>query len=271
MKTEMYNNQTPSLHENDNVMMELVIASKFVEYIRNKPYRIAKNTKNGLIWEPEDGPVTGWNERLNNYEWGHKNWQETSKVLEEFTVRLDVIESHYEAKGETNSFLDEVKTIYDDVKEWGNPKGRNRKAEDVATCLRSLWNGLPNEVDSTLTKLYAFSRPDHYIIYDSRVATAILSIAEDIYRFRHKNGKRINTIKTFQATYGDLGTYGGSGGTRNRGYRSKWPVAYKKVAAQLDANRLCAAIVKVLNRQEEDRRNDWTMRQVEAVLFMEGY
>ena len=68
-----------------------------------------------------------------------------------------------------------------------------------------------------------------------------------------------------------LGTYGGIGGTKPRGTRGKWPSAYGNVDSQLQANTLCKNIVTCLNEKAEDNKTDWNLREVEAVLFMDGY
>jgi hypothetical protein len=136
-----------------------------------------------------------------------------------------------------------------------------------------LWQAKPSKVDSTLTKLYAFAKPDEYVIYDSRVAAAIISIAEDIYRYSSVGGRREETVnKVFHPCFPCLGIFPGAGGTRPRGTRwVGWPDSDRSIPAQLDANRLCTAIVGRLNDREEDGRSDWNLREVEAVLFMEGY
>lgn len=248
------------------------IAADFVDYLRNKPFRIKVNTKKGGVWSPKDGTVIGWNSRLNEYKWNKKSWQETSSKLEKFEQQIVSLKSKLNL-GESKTLETEASSIYSGILKWGNPKGVKRNGSFVLERLNELWNGELTQVDSTLTKLYALAEPAEYIIYDSRVATAIITIAEDIYRYRSIDGKRIETVNLiFHDAYRNLGKYDGSGGTRPRGFRwSKWPNAYKSVNAQKDANDLCKRIVNVLNSNKEDGRSNWTMREVEAVLFMEGY
>jgi hypothetical protein len=123
-----------------------------------------------------------------------------------------------------------------------------------------------NEVDSTLTKLFALTSPGSYVIYDSRVATAIVSIAEDIYR-----RTKINEFRIVFRYLGHMDS-AASAGTRPRGRRHNgWPDAYRSWGAQIDANELCVGIRNCLNDRNVDGKNDWNLREVEAVLFMEGY
>ena len=118
--------------------------------------------------------------------------------------------------------------------------------------------------------------PDEFVIYDSRVAAAIVSIAEDIYRISYSENRPICKARTiFRHVFPNLGPFktASRGGTRPRGVRdsAEWKCAYKKINAQIEANGLCKAIRDELNNQIEDGKSDWTLREVEAVLFMEGY
>jgi hypothetical protein len=250
------------------------IAKDFVEYIRNKPFRLllnAKGKKTKRIWFPASGPAMGWLQRLNSYEWNSKDWATTSATLNSIITAISAIKSM-----PMPSALHHSKTEYDKIRKWGNPKGKKRPADEVLPLLIKIWKNCITEVDSTLTKLYALADPDNFVMYDSRVATAIISIAEDIYRVRYlkKNNKttRVDTVNEFCKVFNHLGLYRGTGGTRPRGARyPKWPYAYTGVPAQMQANILCKAIRDELNKHNEDGKSDWTLREVEAVLFMEGY
>ena len=257
-------------------LTEFDIAYNFVEYIRNKPYRTLKIRNKKQYWSPSQS-VTGWANRLNYYCWNGATWNETKIILDEFIGKLAHLEGKYNPDLPHQDSIDQSLIIYNEIRKWGNPKGPVRTGKEVLEILVYVWNNEINQVDSTLTKLYALARPNEYVIYDSRVSTAILAIAEDIYRWvtrgvtDSKNTKRIDAIIDFQAVFQNLGLYNGSGGTRPRTFRSQnWPQAYTKVKAQYDANRLCKLIVAELNILKEDSR-EWTIREVEAVLFMEGY
>lgn len=245
------------------------IAANFVDYLRDKPYRQLKTQGSRLVWGP--GAITGWTDRVNAYRWNSSDWESTSRTLNGFIADLKQIESDWRSGV---AIEPSVKCVYDAIKKWGNPKGRSYSGAELVGFLRPLWSsGNIVQVDSTLTKLYAFARPNAYVIYDSRVAAAIMTIAEDIYRPKTVDKRPVNTVHVFRSEYPNLGLYDGIGGTRQRGYRasSNWPQAYRVVAAQYDANDLCVRICAILNAIEEDRRSTWTLREVEAVLFMEGY
>lgn len=246
------------------------IAEDFRNYLANKPYRTFKNTANGPQWGAET--ITGWNSRLQAYRWAGTDWTGTKCKIAEFSERLRKLKVAHTVSGAPA----EAAAIYSDISAWGNPRARERSGSEVLGHLHELWlKGEITEVDSTLTKLYAFACPDRFVIYDSRVAAAILTTAEDLYRYRTVNGSRRSrrsTISVFQNQFKHLGNYmTGGGGTRPRGYREKWPRADGKIHAQYDANRLCCLIKEALNRHRQDDRADWTLREVESVLFMEGY
>jgi hypothetical protein len=251
-----------------------LIAKAFVDYLKEKPYRQLatrlETTETKLIWG--QGPVTGWNNRINAYEWNSADWPTTKLALAAFTRDLQTLESDWQKKVNID---DRAEVIYRRIRKWGNPRGTEYTGRQIVGFLSDLWHGRPiGQVDSTLTKLYALARPDEYVMYDSRVAAAIMTIAEDIYREKTIENRPTNTVVAcFRSHFQNLGLYNGTGGTRQRGYRSGslWPNAYRSVPAQLDANDLCKRIRDQLICDTVDKRSDWTLREVEAVLFMEGY
>lgn len=253
-----------------HVTAKTQIAEDFVKYLKEKPYRQLVTKGTTFKWGP--GPITGWNNRLNHYEWNKALWRTTEPKLAGFTKDLRHLETRWLSGGKVNR---PAQVIYNRIKTWGNPRGSKYTGSQIISFLAPLWSGLSvTRVDSTLTKLYALARPDEYAMYDSRVAAAIMTIAEDIYRQKTKGKKIVNTVvPRFRNHFPSLGLYNGTGGTRQRGYRSGslWPNAYRSVPAQLEANELCVLIRDRLNQNKEDKRSNWTLREVEAVLFMEGY
>jgi hypothetical protein len=246
------------------------IALKFVEYLRGKPYRALTTHRNQLQWG--SGPYTGWQSRLDQYQWKRKKWGDTKRQVDRFVRRLKTLHDHQHTAAPLR--LEKLAgKIYNGIKKWGNEAGAELDGKQVYARLHEVWNHKIRKVDSTLTKMYAFAMPNEFVIYDSRVAAAILSIAEDIYRVKQRKSGSFDSVERFQRHYPNLGLYKETrGGTRPRGYRSsKWPKAYKNVNAQLDANDLCSRIVRVLNSANEGKTKSWELRDVEAVLFMEGY
>src|SRR5262249_40307272 len=105
----------------------------------------------------------------------------------------------------------------------------------------------------------------------SRVAAALTSILDPAMHLISRSPK--------WQPYLRLGTISGRGGSRPRDLSWKWPIGYGTWAAQMAANLLCRKVVDELNRQslswsdcrKFNDRSPWTVREVEAVLFMEGY
>jgi len=253
------------------------IAKDFVVYFRDKPFRLLSYERKGL-WYPSSGPITGWKNRLNHYLYNGAGWKSTSAMLSGIQRNLSAQEKIFLYSSMAYS-LSKTLAIYRRVLTFGIPGVRVKKpilSKDLAH-LHDLWAGrIITKVNSSLTKLFAFSKPDEFVIFDSRVAAAIVSAAEDIYRIRYTGKKPICLARNnFRICFPDIGPFkiGSRGGTRPRGVRALagWPCSYGKVRAQLQANELCKAIRDELNRIREDGKSDWTLREVEAVLFMEGY
>ena len=247
------------------------IFGDFVGYLANKPFRISLGKRG---WYP-DQAVVGWAKRIEFYAWplktiapdAKRRWPATNQTLIALSQR---IRDFREAENmDSQAGCLEAKRIYDAIRKWGNPRGRDRSGAEVVAAIRSIsGQNIPveNEVDSTLTKLFALTSPGSYVIYDSRVATAIVSIAEDIYR-----RTKINAFRNVFRYFGHMDS-AASAGTRPRGRRHNgWPDAYRSWNAQIDANELCVGIRNCLNDRNVDGKNDWNLREVEAVLFMEGY
>lgn len=244
-----------------------LIAQRFVEYLREMPYRLMETALPGHALRWPGRLALGWIQRLNAYEWGGHDWAATEIIIGDFIRDLRALRGT-RSPGDAGS-------IYERIRLWGNPRGIKRSGAETLVFLEPLWrNGTILDVDSTLTKLYAFADPDNYVIYDSRVAAAMLTIAEDIFRIKNIDDAIVDFVKLFHDQFEHLGLYNASAGTRPRGYRwPDWENAYGIVEAQYDANTLCKLIVDVLNepKSPESKEPAWTLREVEAVLFMAGY
>jgi hypothetical protein len=283
-KVSKSDNSSQSKKEHQPKITTQKIAQEFVEYLRNKPFRILGGLSGRARkeWYPKEGAVCGWKERLFCYKWKDSNWRITLKQFTKWQKVLEQIKLHFYNNKEIDckSIID----VFQEIKEWGIEGTSKRKIKKNTKSnilaiknLKSLWSASQiTEVNSSLTKLYAVACPDEFVIYDSRVAAAIVSIAEDIYRISYSKKTSICKAKTiFRHVFPNLGPFktASRGGTRPRGVRdsAEWKCAYKNIDAQIEANELCKAIRDELNKNKEDNKSDWTLREVEAVLFMEGY
>lgn len=249
------------------------IYNSFVDYIENKPFRLFSYVKKGE-WYPTINSVMGWSNRLRAYLWRNKDWAQTKIVLESFSKQLAELVA-------SNKSHDALK-IYTEIKNWGGiTKGDFVTSSDVINALNTVHSYVINgqstsvKINSTWTKVYALAFPESFVIYDTRVAYAIISIAEDIYRPSYSENSNVESnINQFKSTFNEIGIMptAARGGTRPRGVRyQSWPNAYGSWRAQLQANELCKGICDCLNAKKMDGRDNWTLREVESVLFMEGY
>jgi hypothetical protein len=263
-----FGSETSMLSKND-------IYNSFVDYIENKPFRLFSYVEKGK-WYPTDRAVVSWKNRLEAYRWGTQDWMETEKHLKSFTSQLNALITH----NFTNT--QDALEIYASIKKWGGiTKVDSVTPSDVIDNLRKIHEytrsgiSTPSPINSTWTKVYALAFPESFVIYDTRVAYAIVSIAEDIYRPSRSEGSHPeDNIKKFHRVFDAIGTMhtAARGGTRPRGVRYKsWPKAYQSWEAQLQANELCIGICNSLNSKKIGDRVNWSLREVEAVLFMEGY
>ncbi len=217
-----------------------------------------------------DPEAIGWSSRLQAYFWPSfgNNWENTVPLIMQFSERFQAIEN---SRGIENRATDLLR-LFEDICAWGGVKlpetDENLLFDEVFRTLEYIDdNTLPgndSRLNSAWTKLYAIARPNSFVIYDSRVATALISILDSYIG-------DFGAIDRFRIIEG-LGTVPGRGGTRPRANRSNWPVGYRKWESQFAANNLCRLIVDYLNANDtiNDER-EWTLREVEAVLFMEGY
>ncbi len=236
--------------------------------IANTPFQAYFRRSRMLYPNPA---VTGWCARLETYFWpSHRNnWEATRPLIDKFTKRFRVIEEHNrEGKKDTADLI----ALFEDICAWGGVKlpesDQDKLYKEVFSTLdvidQNSCPGKESRINSAWTKLYAVARPESFVIFDSRVATALTSIL-DPYMKDLSNTSYHQQIK-------DLGTVQGRGGSRPRLNKWKWPVGYRSWKSQIAANKLCCDIVKYLNASGAINGNrQWNLREVEAVLFMDGY
>jgi hypothetical protein len=198
-------------------------------------------------------------------------WEQTQEELGSYINRFRSITQSPRAGVEGTS--DDLVSLFEEICVWGGVKlpesDPERLCEEVFRTLETLdRNEVPerghSRLNSAWTKLYAIARPDSFVIFDSRVATALVSIL-DPYMNDLVNGQHFHKVQ-------GLGTVPGRGGSRPRSTTWNWPVGYQSWQAQLCANKLCSDIVAYLNNTPAiNDQHEWTLREVEAVLFMEGY
>lgn len=230
--------------------------ARFACYLEQEPFQIYDRRRRQV--HPAQAAV-GLDARLSSYFWPSPavTFVATEQVLQTFIEQARLLSPNLAGNA------DAVLALFAAICQWGGVRLPTQDAEEVVANLQRAAQRdaeKPAAMNSAWTKLYAMFYPEEFVIYDSRVATALVAIAEAVFEN--------DELATFKAQYPNLGVIDGRGGSRPRATRAAWRNAYLSWAAQLDANRLVAAMVQALNARSG---LTYSTRQVEAVLFMEGY
>jgi hypothetical protein len=246
-----------------------------VNYIAEQPFQAHYRHK------PFGPTIHGWGARREAYFWPTREgtWSATCSRVSGISSQIQKAIEKLDDRADDAAAADELLSAFKSACAWGGVKlpepDSGRLAAEVLRAVHALSEGRepPSgcRLNSAWTKLYAFALPDTCVIFDSRVAAALTSILDPAMHL-------ISRLPEWQP-YKGLGTISGRGGSRPRDTSWKWPVGYGTWASQMAANLLCRKVVDELNRQSITRAdcrkvNDpsrWTLREVEAVLFMEGY
>lgn len=227
-----------------------------VEYLRTRPFQIFDLRRRRH--HPAQS-VTGLAARLDAYFWPRPDigFQINQQELHALIARAAAI------RPDLGNHADEVMRLFADVCEWGGVRQPQTTPQIVIDNLQRAAEqscDRPATVNSAWSKLYAIFYPDDFVIYDSRVATAIISLAE--------SELAPEALAVFRQRYPALGTVPGRGGTRPRPTKNRWRHAYGCWEAQLNANSLARAMLEIVNQPEGAA---CSLRHLEAMLFMEGY
>ncbi|WP_153774945.1 hypothetical protein [Pseudomonas sp. MNR3A] len=232
------------------------IEARLLDHLIQTPFQILDRKRRAL--HPAK-PAFGFKARLDAYFWPNPatNFTATEKILDSFITRARSLSP------DLNRDASAVLQLFTDICKWGGVRVPTQDPQVVIDNLRlaKLRNRTQiAAMNSAWTKLYAVFYPEDFLIYDSRVATAFLALAEaalsdvDITQLRQR--------------YPALGRVAGRGGSRPRATYLAWRNAYRCWAAQLDANALGRAMLAAVDQSGPEQ---YTLRHLEATLFMEGY
>lgn len=228
----------------------------YATYLESQPFQIFDRRRK--CFHPA-APVIGFDARIAAYFWPDP---ETSYSDTEFLLN-GYIERARALLTDLDSQASGVLQLFTEICAWGGVRLPTDDPQVVVSNLKlakAPATDAPAAMNSAWTKLYAFFYPDEFVIYDSRVATALVSIAERVLEN--------DAVDELRKSYPSLGVVAGRGGTRPRENRLRWKNAYRSWGAQLDANCLAKKILAELNRRSGAA---YSLRQLEAALFMEGY
>ena len=241
-----------------------------VDTIAQRPYQYYFKRQRRL--HPAES-VVGWEARLDAYFWPslERTWERNVPLLQRFVETFETLQIGRPGMG-TEVNRSRLLDLFTEICLWGGVKLPEDNCrilyDEVSLALEQLDRGeLPREcrINSAWTKLYAIARPATCVIFDSRVAASLTSILDHYM-------DRLSGSALYEP-YEALGYVNGRGGSRPRSLNYEWRNGYKRWDSQCAANRLCMEVVGRLNERvvKTERDRSWTLREVEAVLFMDGY
>jgi hypothetical protein len=227
-----------------------------------------------------------WDNRLHNYVWKQRSFFQTQDELDDLIWKGSLLSRLILSKQEWTP-QDKIKAVNwaEAIFQWG---GTRQQQPITASKIQStLTNALLNRVvnanapmNSGYTKVASFgtaflegsSEGCPQVINDSRVAASLTTRLDKILAgYEQKNPSAI---------FPGLGTVDAArGGTRPRQLQLDWPNAYRSWHGQFAATQVVLKIRDILNKNDnypkmpntQGKHIDWTIRGVEAVLFMDGY
>lgn len=239
---------------------------KFIPMYRNRQY---------------GAPVTGWRARLNAYFWPHPatGYAETYAVL---APMLDTSRQLADSVGKWTKDQKELAVEFAaEVFLWGGVSQRQPYDwQHVEAVFASAIDGRAQNgarMNSGWTKVAAFAtahlEPERgLVIWDSRVAHSLIRRIDRI--LLNQDHREVTT------PFVHIGRVPGRGGSRTQRnpYELKgWHSGYGKWSSVYAGSALVRAIRDELNNRERESAADnagwqpWTLREVEMVLFMDGY
>ena len=228
---------------------------------------------------PSSGPIIGWAPRLKAYFWPRPEYDYAKSV----SLLAPIVEVAGVIARALRPWDDATQiralAFAHGVFAWGGVPQRNVTAEQVDCVIQTaLGQGddLRAPMNSGWTKVAAIATSHleaegrSQAIWDSRVAWCVV--------------RRLDAILTswgqqqVPACLPHIGRVPGRGGTRwSTQLRLKWPNAYMRWDAHFEASDLIREVRDELNRRglvaplPDGSEGPWTVRQVEMVLFMDGY
>lgn len=219
--------------------------------------------------------VRGWQERLTAY-----FWPNPANGLDETNADIAPLLAEGQALAQALNYWDgpmneRAVTWANAVLQWGRVPQNNVTANTVQAVIRAAITGNCANVpmNSGWTKVAAFATAHleneggANVIWDSRVSWSLVRRADALlYAAGHRE------VPHWLAY---IGRVPGRGGTRwQHPLQLRWPYAYGSWNAHFAAACLIRDIRDVLNADVAlgaGRTTAWTTREVEMVLFMDGY
>ena len=242
----------------------------FVHWVHKDPFQPRYRKK------PHGPVVTGWGPRLDTYFWPRPRINTIAAASQTalFTVVLKPLYLDVQNGVAWNtSGKSSAVTCANAVFKWGGVSTRTVTWQTIHDVMESVANGRRTNsapMNSGWTKVGAFAStgtPNSQVIWDSRVSASLVS--------RLDAACVAAGLKTVPLALNGLGYVNGRGGSRPRTLILKWRNGYGCWKAQFAASIFVRDIQAYLNSNipsfPKTNGGNWTLREVEQVLFMDGY
>lgn len=254
----------------------------FVDQINTVPYQPMYRGRT------VGSPVTGWDSRLKSYFWPNPSvgLAATDALLKPFLSRCKVLALKVGAKIPwTAAEQEDAVAVAHEIFKWGGVPQAPVKvtSENVRNVFEAALTGTVNPgtlMNSGWTKVAAFATAhldtgtphrSVQVIWDSRVSTSIIRRLDNIFHSAK--------LKVPPNGYDRIGLVAGRGGTRSLplGLELKWKNGYCSWDAQFVGSEFVREVCQCLNSRnmkmtdQAGKKNNWTVRSVEMVLFGDGY
>lgn len=222
-----------------------------------------------------------WDERLRGYQWRGANFEDTQRGLAQIMSQGGVLSRSIEQRAAWSSEqkVQAVAWAHDVFKWGGTPQKRPVRWEEIHwTLSNAVYNRIEFEaapMNSGYTKVATFGTAyleeaggTAQVINDSRVATSLIARLEPVLQ---QHGWLPADL------FPGLGRIDAARGGARRQVEMIWPNAYQRWSGQFAATAIVHAIKSILNEGARfpkmpsgEGGTPWTVRGVEAVLFMDG-
>jgi hypothetical protein len=265
-----------SIDENTNArsIKELSdLISAFVEEIEIDCFQA--RYRGAIVGEP----INSWSSRLEAYFWPtpDNDLDKSSQIVE--ALSYEGTEIANSIQNPSDAILEKAKLFAEKVFKWGGVQQKPFNGQVVLDVIRVALSCEPGDapMNSGWTKVAAFStyhldkQGRSQSIWDSRFSNSLLRRFDKLlFSSSHK---------TLPAWLPKIGTVPGRGGTRLEPFRGNfhWPSGYRSWQAHFAASDILRRIASKLNEGTlrplgiRTSKNSWSIREVEMVLFMDGY
>ena len=274
----------------DDTAVEAIIEDEWHENRADKHDKLLDSSAIDLLKQLvlEINQQSNWDLRLLNYIWKSRTFFQTQNDLADLIWQGSIFARMILANTQWTD-RDNLAVVKwaEAIFEWGGTRQRQTITADKVK--KTLENAVKNcichqsaPMNSGYTKVASFgtayleengNKCIPQVINDSRVATSLTHRLDSIL-----SNRNLNPTVVFPM----LGKVEAArGGTRPRPLKLNWPNAYQSWSGQFAATEVVAKIRDILNDPslnlpempcaEGEETSCWTMRGVEAVLFMDGY